>query len=397
MSKTLVVRSRKQLHGWTHALEPLGRRECTDERLLINPYHGCSHGCFFCYARTFWSHGDQLVVAENFDREVARQLDGLAVASCGYLSPVTDPFQPLERAFHLSEGIAQVFSERNLPLEFVTKGRVPQPIIEILRHQPHSFGQVSLLTPDPDLHRRLVPGGAGLDELFGNLERLREAGMFAVARIDPVLPFLTDNLEALEELVSRAVTCGARHIVASCLDIPLRLKARIMENYRQFDSALPERLAELYRERIGAYLHAGLNYRRRLFGLLGELCRRHRVTFALCMEFALTGRSVEGHPVVEGLNRSFMTSRSCEGVEIPLYVRDGARFRPLAGCAGVCLSCDGSGCAIPDLPRGGAWRLKDYRRWSRMRENVARAGMEIRLPFRRAESSAGRTGGEAMR
>src|SRR3972149_523298 len=99
----VLVNSRKQLHGWWP-----GKRECTSERLLINPYGGCSHGCAFCYAQSFWGYFQMhrrtgvAAVYRDFDRAIAQQLDSLRIAACGYLSPTTRPFQPLEVRYPLS-------------------------------------------------------------------------------------------------------------------------------------------------------------------------------------------------------------------------------------------------------------------------------------------------------
>ncbi|MFQ5835767.1 MAG: hypothetical protein ACE5HR_07585 [bacterium] len=126
----ILVPTRKQLHGWWP-----GKRECTSERMLINPYNGCGIGCFYCYARAFPGYFRSfrdygvITVAKDFDQVVAEQLDSIDIATCGYLSPVTDPFQSLNAQYHLSEKIIKVFVERNIPIEFITKASIPGEVI----------------------------------------------------------------------------------------------------------------------------------------------------------------------------------------------------------------------------------------------------------------------------
>ncbi len=73
---------------------------------------------------------------------------------------------------------------------------------------------------------------------------------------------------------------------------------------------------------------------------------------------------------VRGLNKEFMSSNNCEGIDIPIYVRKGDNFEPVEGCNGNCLKCYFSEkkptCDIKDLTNGGAWKLKDYRRWGKL-------------------------------
>jgi DNA repair photolyase len=376
----ISVDSSKELHGWWNGIAPYGNRECTSERLLVNPYNGCSHNCLFCYShafggyfRLFREHG-VVTVFKDFDKRLERQLDGLTVASCGYLSPVTDPFQPLNDRYGLSERIVKAFIDRNIPVQFTTKGRISETALKLIKKQEHSFGEVSILTLDEDKRRQLMASVASTDELVRNIERLANEDKFAVCRIDPIIPFVTDNPKELEELVRKVVDAGAGHIITSCLDIPLMMKDELFEELSRRFSVPQKHFAGLYTEMMSGRLHAKIAYRRKLFGMIRAICDAHRVTMSLCMEFeSLAGKHVKG------LNEEFMNSGNCEGIDVPLYARagDGTQFEPVTGCNGNCLRChvmeEAPACGIPDLKEAGAWKLKDYRRWSaRIKERSAR-------------------------
>jgi DNA repair photolyase len=362
----ILVSTRKQLHGWWP-----GKRECTSERMLINPYNGCGIGCFFCYARAFPGYFRSfrdygiITVAKDFDQVVVEQLDSVDIATCGYLSPVTDPFQSLNAKYHLSEKIIKVFVERNIPIEFITKASIPGEVIDLIKQQSHSFGQVSILTLNEDLRKIVVPRGAATDLLLQNLEKLSQAGIFAVCRIDPIFPYLTDKIKELAELIERVKSHGVSHIVASILDIPIKIKADVFSTIKKFfGSALEWDYQRLYRENIDGYLNAHINYRKRIFDRLRNACERKNLTFALCMEYEIKKGEVIG------LNQEFMSSRNCEGIDIPLYKREGRKFYPAVDCAGDCLHCTDPRCGIEDLAMGRQgsrkdFRLKDYRRWSK--------------------------------
>jgi len=362
----ILVPTKKELHGWWP-----GKRECTAERMLINPYNGCGIGCFFCYTLAFpgyfqlFREKGIITVAKDFDRKIARQLDSIDVAFCGYLSPVTEPFQPLEKKYRLSEKIIRVFVERNIPVEFITKSKIPPQVIETMKAQRHSFGQVSILTPNDNLRKVLVPKGATCDELFQNLEFLSREGIFSVCRIDPIFPYITDHPGKLEELIEKAKSSGCTHIVASVLDIPQKISTQIFDQIdKKFGTGIKRDYQRLYKENIDGYLNAGINYRKRLFDRLRNICERKNLSFALCMEYEI----VDGKP--RGLNREFMSSINCEGIDIPVYIRKNGKFYPGTNCKGNCLNCSDPKCGISDLALRGketypGWKLKDYRRWSR--------------------------------
>lgn len=360
--------TKKELHGWYVGDN---RRECTAERLLINPYNGCSVGCFYCYARALPGNFEQfhfenkIFVAERFDEVVKEQLDELNVASCGYLSPVTDPFQEIEKEVKLSEKIVRIFVEYNLPIEFITKCVIPQEIIELIKYQEHSFGQVSILTCDENLRKIFSPGGATTDELFNNLYRLAKSDIFAVCRIDPIFPFITDKKEDLKKLVLRAKDNGAKHIIASVLDIPVKIVDFVFQNIKKFfGTGIYYEYKNLYTEHIG-YLNAKIDYRLKIFDFLRNLCDQQGLSFALCMEY----RKVNDR--YEGLNKIFMSSYNCEGIDIPVYVRlpGEKKFHPVTSCKGACLTCKDNKCNIPGLAQGidgpKGLRLKDYKNFSK--------------------------------
>jgi DNA repair photolyase len=378
----ILIDSKKQLHGWWS-----GKRECTSERLLVNPYNGCSFDCWYCYAKSLWGYfklyenEKVITVCKDFDKVIAKQLDLLSVASCGYISPVTDPFQPLNKKYRLSEKIIKEFIDRNIPIEFITKGVISDEAISLISNHEHSFGQVTILTPYEKLRKILVPKGANTYNLFENLRRLTKAGNFAVCRIDPIFPYLTDGQRDLEKLVKHAVSYGANHIVASCLDIYLNRKNQVIKKLDGINPHLVTKYQELYTEKIGPSLHANINYRKNLFSKLKDICNGEKVTFALCMEFEKFKRKERNKKltideIYIGLNKEFMTSFNCEGTDIPIYIKktDG-KFHP-APCSnkGNCLSCTDASCGIDELASGAdsfnnkGFKLSDYRRWSKIFE-----------------------------
>lgn len=378
--------TKKELHGWWNW--GVNKRECTSERLLINPYNGCNVNCFFCYALALpgyfeiFREKNIIFVCQDFDKTIAEQLNSIDVASCGYLSPITDPFQVINEKYKLSEKIIKIFVEQNIPIEFITKCKVPQEVIDMIKTQKHSFGQVSILTTDDNLRKILSPGGASVDELFDNIERLSKENIYSVVRIDPILPYITDSKKTLTDIVCRAYDSGAKHIIASVLDIPARIENRILNKIKEyFGTGIKWDYQHLYTERIG-YINAKIDYRKKIFTFLRNLCDKKGLTFALCMEYELlypahqvySDRRYAVNEQLRGLNKEFMSSINCEGMDVPVYIRKDGKFQPAITCKGNCLNCTSAKCGIEDLAmnKEGSkkdWKLKDYKRWSKELHN----------------------------
>ena len=182
-----------------------------------------------------------------------------------------------------------------------------------------------------------------------------------------MIPYRTDRKADLKRLVERGVDSGARHVVASVMDVPGRIAKEVFAQFRRFGVGFGYDLERLYCESIDGYLHADIDFRKRVFDILRDVCEARGITFALCMEYEI----VDGRPV--GLNGEFMSSANCEGVDVPAYVRKGEEFAPAARCHGACLTCTDAICGIEDLAMGRGdgkrdFHLGDYRRWSRNME-----------------------------
>ncbi|PCN50507.1 hypothetical protein B6U99_04055 [Candidatus Geothermarchaeota archaeon ex4572_27] len=373
----IVVPTRKEVvHGWFYGYGDRGRRECSAERILLNPYNGCAVNCPMCYARGFkgyfdlWNREGVVTVFKDFPEKCARELDGLYVAACAYLSPVTEPFQPLEERYRLSERTAYAFLDRGLPVEFVTKAgsRVPDRLLDRMAENPHSFAQFTILSADDEVRRVFSPGGSTVEEQFRAVRRAADRGLYVVVRMDPILPGITDDRRSIEEVVDRGVREGARHFIFSVCDLA---DAWLDRTLKAVEAHFPEALdawREVYRGRRGGRLEADIRYRRRVFKVAREVCDERGVTMALCMEFEEV-RMPDGSVWYRGLNEDYMSSRSCEGMDTPIYYRRtlSERFRPLEGCNGNCLACakglQRPVCGIPKLARAEALRLRDYKRF----------------------------------
>lgn len=372
----ILVDSKKELHGWSKGYEPNHARECTAERLLVNPYNGCSNSCCFCYANAMgysyfnlYLQRKVITVFKDFDKIVAKQLDSISVGSCGYLSAATDPFQKVNEKYKLSEKIIKEFNKRNLPIEIITKSRISDEAIELLKQNKYNFAQVTILTPNENLRQKVIPYAADTKTLNENIDRLIAAGIPTVVRIDPIIPGRTDNLNDLELMIKKYADKGARHIIASVLDIPVNIKQKIS---KQLSEEKPYFEEEFFPEKIFNDLNKSTDYRRAIFYFMRAICEKSGITFATCMEFELTKETKAGRPVLKGMNEEFMTSRNCEGIDTPIHIKKDGRFEPVENCDGACLRCNAKPvpCSIPELQKAGKWKLKDYRRWSKWLDNL---------------------------
>jgi DNA repair photolyase len=365
-----VKTKKRVVHGW-HFPFSSGRRECSSERILINPYNGCSVNCPECYARAYggyferWDRSGVITVFEDINLKLSDELSRLYYTSCGYFSPITDPFQhPLEETYHLSERCMDAFLDLDLPVEFVTKigSNIPERLLNRMSEHPFHdcFCQYTILSLDDAVRRHFSPGGSTPEEQLSAVRRSKDHDLYTVVRIDPVLPGINDSESDLLSLVEAVKLNGGDHIIASVCDVNVASIEKILATVRSFSMDAFMLWRRLYKERMGSSYQASIGYRRSIFGKLKEICKKQGLTFALCMEFSRT----EG--VYQGMNREYMTSKVCEGKAVPVYRRENLteRFSPIKGCDGDCLSCaqhiQAPSCGKSALAEARALKFSDY-------------------------------------
>ncbi|MBI4470096.1 MAG: radical SAM protein [Acidobacteria bacterium] len=254
----------------------------------LNPYRGCAFGCTYCYAR--YTHEYMgLTDGRDFERkiyvkrsmparlveELDRRLDrGLPIA----LGTSTDPYQPGEKHYRVTrEVLAVLLRYRGLNLSITTKSGLITRDIDLLR--PLSLRHrlrinMSLITVNPALARRLEPHASSPNRRLKAVKDLSDAGFTVGIFIAPILPGLTDHPLGLERVVARAVESGAGTIGASLLF--LMPSAR-----KHFFPALAEDFSELigrYQQLYGRSAYLSSEHKEKIMNLVERLRRKYGLT-----------------------------------------------------------------------------------------------------------------------
>src|SRR5688500_741662 len=108
----------------------------------INPYRGCEHGCFYCFARPSHSYL-QLSPGLDFETRLyaktnAGELLRAELAKPGHVpSPFalgvnTDAYQPSERKYQITRSLIEVLGECGHPFHIITKDALVERDLDLL-------------------------------------------------------------------------------------------------------------------------------------------------------------------------------------------------------------------------------------------------------------------------
>ncbi len=216
----------------------------------INPYRGCEHGCFYCFARPTHAFMGLSAGLDFETRLFAKQ--GLAallereLAAAKYapapiaLGTNTDPYQPIERQHRITRSVLEVLRRTRHPASIVTKSNLVLRDLDILSDMARD-GLVkvflSVTTLDRTLARKMEPRAPTPEKRIEAIARLNDARVPAGVLVAPVIPAVNDS--EIETILTRASAAGAREGGTIVLRLPLELR----DMYREWLQVhFPDRL-----------------------------------------------------------------------------------------------------------------------------------------------------------
>lgn len=252
----------------------------------INPYRGCEHGCFYCYARP--SHA-WLGLSPGLDFEStifakhdAPTLLRAELSKASYkpsvisLSGNTDPYQPVEKELGITRGILEVLLEARNPVAIITKSQMIVRDLDILTEMARlNLVRValSITTLDRKLARRMEPRAATPTRRLDTLHRLSAAGVPTSVLVAPVFPALNDH--EIEDILKAAAGAGASRAGYVLARLPLEIADMAVEWLEENAPGRARHVMNLIREsRGGKAYDSDFHQRQRGTGPYAELIRK---------------------------------------------------------------------------------------------------------------------------
>jgi hypothetical protein len=179
--------------------------------------------------------------------------------------------------------------ESEIGVAFVPKGPIPERHRNLLAaHAPLVQGRIGLITLDPDTTAAFEPHAATPEARLAQAAELIGAGVLIEARLDPILPGVTDGEDCLEPLCAALARIGVRTIAASVLF----LRSAVIGSLRRHvnDKPMLNRLLDCFAGRETLAIHAGssrvqalpASARLEIMERLKSIAHRHGLKVVIC-------------------------------------------------------------------------------------------------------------------
>lgn len=196
----------------------------------LNPFIGCGFNCVYCYIHGSKYGGDNidiLHVKANASEVLYRQLKNRArKKEHGFigLGSSTEPYTSIEEDLKITRELLKIIYRFKFPVNLTTKSTLILRDMELLKKIdetaiiPSQFkGKLehgiiisfSFSTVNPRLAQIFEPGASTVEERLETMQKFKEEGFLVGVNLMPLLPFLSDTEEELDEMIGKIKECGA--------------------------------------------------------------------------------------------------------------------------------------------------------------------------------------------
>lgn len=212
-----------------HAKQILNKYKKMDSwfqvRYSMNMYRGCEHGCIYCDGRSncYWPKGGnetfstKIFVKVNAPHLLAKELakikDREPIAIGG---GVTDVYQPCEEKYEITRRCLEILARNKYPSHLMTKSSLILRDLDILKQLSQDnwfFVSISFSTVDDNISKIFEPRCSPPSVRLQVVKKLNSEGIKTGITFMPILPFITDSEEQLEQAFSEFKQADAHYII----------------------------------------------------------------------------------------------------------------------------------------------------------------------------------------
>ena len=195
----------------------------------MNLYRGCLHGCIYCDARSLcyqMNHVfEDIAVKENALELLEQTLKRKRKRCMIGTGAMTDPYLPIEEKLCLTRGALELIDQYGFGVAVQTKSAKILRDLELLdriNRRSKAVVQMTLTTHDDALCRLIEPNVSVTSERVAALKVFRDAGIPTVVWLSPILPFLNDTRENIEDILQSCIDAKVKGILCFNMGVTLR-------------------------------------------------------------------------------------------------------------------------------------------------------------------------------
>ena len=173
----------------------------------LDTYIGCGHYCYYCYvlreAETDWRQ--EVQIHHDMAGQLALELRGINPQPI-YIGYHSDPYQPCEAEYEQTRAALKMLRDNGFSASILTKSDLVLRDLDILADMEDASVSVSVAFKDNDVRRLFEKDTVATRKRIEALRKIKQAGVRTGALLCPIIPYITEELDLLEDLSEWADT-----------------------------------------------------------------------------------------------------------------------------------------------------------------------------------------------
>ena len=167
----------------------------------VDPYIGCEHYCYYCYAlnqaETDWSK--EVLIHKDITSQLESELAGIPLQAI-YMGWQTDPYQPCEAEYRQTRQVLELLLGKGFSASILTKSDLILRDTDLLQKMNEASVSFSVAFNDNRTCRLFEANTVDNEKRIEALRQLKEAGVRTGALLCPVIPYITDAIQLIDML-----------------------------------------------------------------------------------------------------------------------------------------------------------------------------------------------------
>ncbi len=262
----------------------------------MNLYRGCTHGCIYCDSRSecyqMQHDFEDIEVKQNAPELLERALRSKRKKCMIGTGAMCDPYMHCEEELRLTRRCLELIDEYGFGVTVQTKSdRILRDLdlLQSINRKAKCVVQMTLTTYDEDLCRIIEPNVCTTKRRYEVLQIMRENDIPTVVWLSPILPYINDTRENIEEILAYCREAGVYGIICFGMGVTLR-KGDREYFYAALDRHFPG-MREKYHRRFGYNYEIPSERSGELMKYFRDFCRENHIVnnvekiFAYLYEF----------------------------------------------------------------------------------------------------------------
>ncbi|MFX1327985.1 MAG: radical SAM protein [Promethearchaeota archaeon] len=255
-------------------------------RYTLNTYSGCAHACIYCDARSqryyLEDFENEVIIKTNFDKKLDQRFKRARTLLPDVIAPggVNDAYQPIEKEIEHTRKVLEVIAKYKFPINIATKSDLIVRDIDILEKiAKDTWCTVgfSISTTNENLAKFLEPHSSRPFERLEALKKFKkEAPNIQVGTyFIPIIPFLSDNDENLEDVVKKSKDAGADFVLFAP-GMTLR-DSQAQYFFNKLRESKYQHIEKLLKNLYKGEIHPPANYSKEINTKVFNICQKYGI------------------------------------------------------------------------------------------------------------------------